>query len=58
VVANDHLDATLALLFMGVVLTMLVFGIRCCWKAYRNPAITAIEDVAPSSQHAPVTRCC
>ena len=50
VVANDHLDAALALLFMGVVLTMLVFGILCGWKAYRN--------VAPSSQHAPVTRCC
>ncbi len=58
VVANDHLDATLTLIFMGVVLTMLVFGIRCCLLAYRNPDITAVEDAAPSGHHNPVTRCC
>ena len=58
VVANDHLDAALALIFMGVVVTMLIFGIRSCLLAWRNPEISAVEDVAPSGQHNPVTRCC
>ncbi len=58
IVANDHLDATLALIFMGVVLTMLIFGIRSCLTAYRTTEITAKEDIPPSGEHNPVTRCC
>jgi len=38
--------------------TMLIFGIRSCLLAWRNPEISAVEDVAPSGQHNPVTRCC
>ncbi|MBF0296078.1 MAG: carbon starvation protein A [Magnetococcales bacterium] len=58
VVANDRLDAILALFFMAVVLTMLVFGIRSCRNALRNPQPSVIEDDPPSCAHNPLTRCC
>ncbi|MBF0128145.1 MAG: carbon starvation protein A, partial [Magnetococcales bacterium] len=58
VVANDRLDAALALFFMGVVFTMLIFGVRSCRLAWRNPAITTREDDPPSGACNPVTRCC
>ncbi|MBF0628112.1 MAG: carbon starvation protein A [Magnetococcales bacterium] len=58
VVANDRLDAVLALFFMGIVVTMLIFGVRACLTALRNPEITAHEDEPPSGVCNPVTRCC
>ena len=58
VVANDRLDAVLALFFMAVVVTMLVFGVRSCLLALRSPEPTVVEDVPPTHQHNPVTRCC
>ncbi|MBF0428552.1 MAG: carbon starvation protein A [Magnetococcales bacterium] len=58
VVANDRLDAILALFFMGIVFTILIFGIRSCRLALRNPCVTAVEDEPPSGQCNPVTRCC
>lgn len=58
IVANDYLDAGLALFFMGVVMTMLFFGIQSCRLALRNPAVTAIEDSPPSQACNPITRCC
>ncbi|MEO5330664.1 MAG: carbon starvation protein A [Magnetococcus sp. YQC-5] len=58
VIANDRLDAVLALFFMGVVMTMLIFGIRACRIALRNPHVTTMEDSPPSQTFNPVTRCC
>lgn len=58
VVANDRLDAILALFFMGVVVTLLIYGIRSCRLALRNKEITAKEDIPPSQGDSPVLRCC
>ncbi|MBF0165301.1 MAG: carbon starvation protein A, partial [Magnetococcales bacterium] len=58
VVANDRLDAALALFFMSIVATMLVFGVIACRQALKNPQVTAREDEPPSTVCNPVTRCC
>ncbi|MBF0109419.1 MAG: carbon starvation protein A [Magnetococcales bacterium] len=58
VVANDRLDAVLALLFMGVVTIMLIFGVRACWRALQTKEITATEDIPPSGACTPAMRCC
>ena len=41
IVGNDHLDAFLALFFMGVVVVMLVYAFIACRKALATPEITA-----------------
>jgi carbon starvation protein len=43
VVFNDYVDAALAAVFIGVVLAMVVFGIRACLDAYRAQGWTAHE---------------
>ena len=58
IVGNDHLDAILALFFMGVVVVMLVYAVIACRKALASPEVTAVEDLAPAHTHNPVTRCC
>ena len=58
IVANDRLDAILALFFMSVVVVMLIYAFIACRKALANPAVTAVEDMAPAHSRNPVTRCC
>ena len=58
IVGNDHLDAFLALFFMGVVVVMLVYAFIACRKALATAEVTAVEDMAPAGTHNPVTRCC
>ena len=43
VIVNDYVDAALAALFVGVVVTMLAFGVRSCLKAWRAGTWTAHE---------------
>jgi carbon starvation protein len=43
VVFNDYVDATLAAVFVAVVLTMALYGLIESRKALRNPKVTAIE---------------
>ena len=43
VVLNDYVDAGLSLLFIAVVASMVVFGIRACIEAYRTTHWTAQE---------------
>jgi carbon starvation protein len=40
---NDYVDATLAALFVAVVIAMVVYGVLAGIKAMRNPGSTAIE---------------
>ncbi|MBF0191328.1 MAG: carbon starvation protein A [Magnetococcales bacterium] len=58
VVANDRLDALLALFFMSIVIILLIFGVRACLQALHNPLVTAREDEPPSGVCNPITRCC
>lgn len=46
IVLNDYVDATLCVIFMGVVLAMLVFALRAMAQALRNPQATARETGA------------
>ncbi|MDB5987680.1 MAG: cstA [Nevskia sp.] len=51
VVGNDHIDAALALLFMGVVVSITLIGARTAWRARRAPLSTSQEApyvVAPA----------
>jgi len=43
VIFNDYVDATLAALFVAVVLAMLFYGVMGIWKALGDPKPTAIE---------------
>jgi carbon starvation protein len=43
IVFNDYVDATLALLFMFVVVSVLYFGLRACFKALRDDKPTTHE---------------
>ena len=43
VVFNDRIDAALAALFVAVVVSILVFGIRSCLEAWRADSWTAHE---------------
>ncbi len=43
IVANDHIDAVLCLVFMAVVIAIAGFGIRACARALRSDRWTAIE---------------
>ena len=40
---NDYVDATLAALFVAVVIAMVVYGVLAGIKAMRNPRSTAVE---------------
>ncbi|TGD96748.1 carbon starvation CstA family protein [Methylobacterium nonmethylotrophicum] len=43
IVFNDRIDAVLALLFVGVVVAIIAFGVQACLKAYRTESWTAME---------------
>ena len=43
IVFNDHVDAAMAILFMVVVITMLVFAIRAVWHAQRVETVSVRE---------------
>ncbi|MEI8396022.1 MAG: carbon starvation CstA family protein [Rhodospirillaceae bacterium] len=58
IVGNNRLDAILALFFMSVVLTMLVYGVRMSLSALRSPVPIAVEDRPPVAGATQITRCC
>lgn len=43
IVMNDYIDASLAAIFIAVVLSILVFGIRSCLQALREDKPTTVE---------------
>ncbi|MFC4822503.1 carbon starvation CstA family protein [Dokdonella ginsengisoli] len=43
ILTNDYVDATLAVIFMLLVVAMVVFGLRAAFAARRNPVPTAHE---------------
>ena len=43
IVLNDRIDAVLALVFVGVVVAIIAFGVQACLKAYRTDRWTAVE---------------
>ncbi len=51
IVMNDYIDATLAAIFMAVVLSILFFGVRACLQALREqkPTTTEAEIVTLST---------
>lgn len=51
IILNDYIDASLAAIFMAVVLSVLFFGIRACLKALREdqPTTTEAQDVTLGS---------
>ncbi|MBB5018117.1 carbon starvation protein [Chitinivorax tropicus] len=49
VVFNDYLDATLAGGFMLLVISIVLFGARACWQAYRTAHPTARELPLPAT---------
>lgn len=46
IIVNDYVDATLAALFMAVLLSILFFGIRACLQALRTSHPTSVETEA------------
>ncbi len=49
IIMNDYIDATLAAIFMAVVLSILFFSIRACLQALRSDKPTSEEAPAVSS---------
>ncbi|MET7245139.1 carbon starvation CstA family protein [Methylobacterium sp. EM32] len=43
IIFNDRVDAVLALVFVGVVVAIIAFGVQACLKAYRADRWTAVE---------------
>jgi carbon starvation protein len=43
VIVNDRVDATLAMVFVGVVVALVVFSIRACVQGYRAEGWTTCE---------------
>jgi len=43
IVLNDHVDVSLTILFMAVVVTMLICGVRSALAANADPRVTARE---------------
>ena len=43
IILNDRIDAVLALVFVGVVVAIIAFGVQACLKAYRTDRWTAVE---------------
>ena len=46
IIMNDYIDATLAAIFMAVVLSILFFSIRACLQALRSDKPTSEEAAA------------
>jgi carbon starvation protein len=49
VIFNDYVDATLAALFVAVVLAMTVYGLIAIRRALGNSKVTAIEIGLPAT---------
>ncbi|GJE16875.1 carbon starvation CstA family protein [Methylobacterium marchantiae] len=49
IVFNDRIDAALAVLFVGLVISIATFGIMACVKAYRADRWTALESGGPAA---------
>jgi carbon starvation protein len=45
IIFNDYVDATLAALFVAVVVAMLIYGLIYIQRAFVNPRVTALEVV-------------
>jgi carbon starvation protein len=43
IVFNDYLNATMAGIFVALVLSMIAFGARAAWQAWSNPRVSASE---------------
>jgi carbon starvation protein len=43
IIFNDYLDATLAILFVAVVVAVVLYGLISVRKAFTNPNVTAVE---------------
>jgi carbon starvation protein len=43
IVVNDYIDATLAAVFVLVVIATVIYGVRSIWRALGNPGPTAVE---------------
>jgi hypothetical protein len=43
IIFNDYLDATLAILFVAVVVAVVFYGLISVRKAFTNPNVTAVE---------------
>lgn len=43
IILNDYIDASLAAIFMSVVVSILYFGVRACLTAYRDQKPSSIE---------------
>jgi len=53
VIFNDYVDATLAALFVAVVLAMTVYGLIAIRRALSNPKVTTVEvGLVPEMSHA------
>ncbi|HKM88042.1 MAG TPA: carbon starvation CstA family protein [Xanthobacteraceae bacterium] len=53
VIFNDYVDATLAALFVAVVLAMTVYGLIAIGRALSNPKVTTVEvGLVPGMSHA------
>ncbi|HZV18100.1 MAG TPA: carbon starvation CstA family protein [Sphingobium sp.] len=50
IVFNDRIDAALCMLFMTVVIAMVFFGIKACWRAYLSDGVTTQEVHAGPDQ--------
>jgi carbon starvation protein len=53
IILNDYIDATLAAIFIAVVLSILFFGIRSCVRALREREPTTVEAPAVPINTAP-----
>ncbi|NMG42740.1 carbon starvation protein A [Aromatoleum toluvorans] len=49
IILNNQIDAGLSLFFMLVVVSILVYGVRSCWQAYRAAHPTTQEVGAPAA---------
>jgi carbon starvation protein len=43
IITNDYIDATLAAIFMAVVLSILYFSLKACIQAFRESRPTTAE---------------
>ena len=47
IVANDYVDTALCVLFVAVVVSMLIFGVRSALAGWRSGRLTAVEVLPP-----------
>jgi hypothetical protein len=52
IVTNDYVDTALCALFVAVVVSMVVFGVRSAVTGWRSGRPTAVEDLSTASVQA------